>query len=454
MGLAGWRVLGVTITALVVSIAGAPAASHVATSVRTVATLPPTGAGIDVSYPQCASASHVELPSNEPFAIVGVNGGRSSTINRCFLSEYNSALLLAGTTEQPHASVYVNTGNPSLGGTWWPEDNHTQSGAAVQNPNGSCAHHSGPACAYVYGYSMAEADYLRVHQLWRPAHLWWLDVETTNTWQADVKANAASLEGMVDYFESKGLAVGIYSTSYQWNRIAGVTPATSSLAGLRSWLAGGSQFGAPADCEGSALTPNGHVVLVQYVAGLDNDYSCHIFRAAKASITPATAVAAGAVLTAIPGRWAAGAISYSYQWSRDGQAIADATGRTYTATTSDVDAAIAVTITGRRLAYSTTAVTSSPVTVLIDMTPAAVTISGEPVSGHLLTAKIGAWKPRATSFDYSWYRGATLVSSGTTATTYLLTSADVGQVITVTVNGSAPGFAPASESAVSPTVRR
>jgi hypothetical protein len=454
MGSATKRRAVIAAAAVAMSLFSAAGTSPAPAATSTVAALPPTGAGIDVSFPQCAAGSHVDLPANVPFAIVGVNGGKASTINRCFQSEYNSALLLAGLTEQPHASVYVNTGNPSLAATWWPSDNRTQSGSAVFNPNGTCAHKAGAACAYVYGYSMAQADYRRVRRLWRPAHLWWLDVETTNSWQyADVTANAATLSGMVDYFEGKGLTVGIYSTSYQWKKIAGVSSATSDLAGLPSWLAGGSQFGAPADCEKSPLTPGGRVVLVQYVMEVDNDFSCHVFPGVGASISPAASVAAGTVLTAISGRWAASGVSYTYAWSRDGHPIPDATGRTYTAAASDLDAAITVTITGRKSAYSTMSATSSPVTVLDTLKTANVAISGSPSSGHLLTVKTGSWGPGAVGFSYSWYRGTTLVSSGASATSYFLTSADAGQIITVTVTGSKPGFAPASESASSARIQ-
>src|ERR1019366_1902992 len=127
----------------------------------TALSLPATGAGIDISYPQCVRGSHVDLPANIPFAVIGVNGGDASTSNPCFSSEYNSAFLLGGTTDQPHASVYVNTGNPALAAAWWPSSDHTQAGTAVVNPNGSCENLAGAACAYVYGYSMAQADYRR-----------------------------------------------------------------------------------------------------------------------------------------------------------------------------------------------------------------------------------------------------------------------------------------------------
>jgi hypothetical protein len=327
--------------------------------------LPPTGAGIDISYPQCLRASHVDLPGNIPFAAIGVNGGVASNSNPCFSSEYNSAFLLGGTTDQPHASVYVNTGNPALAAAWWPSSDHTQAGTTVVNPSGSCENLAGAACAYVYGYSMAQADYRRVRTtLVRVPGLWWLDVETSNTWQPDVVANAASLSGMVDYFKSKHLDVGLYSTPYQWNKIAGATQAASDLAGLPSWLAGGSYVGAPADCERSPLTPNGRVAMIQYVMHLDNDYSCRRFEVATATISLRGQSVVGSQLTGVSGKWGPGDVSYSYQWNHDGSAIPGATSKTYVPTALDMGTIVTVTIAGLESGYSAASKTSSGVAVL------------------------------------------------------------------------------------------
>ncbi len=414
--------------------------------------LPPTGAGVDVSFPQCAESSHIELSANVPFAIVGVNGGVASNSNRCFLSEYNSALLLSGTTEQPHAAVYVNTGNPSLAAAWWPSSDRTQSGTRVFNPNGACAHEAGAACAYVYGYSMAQADYRRVRDtLLRLPAMWWLDVETTNTWQPDVVANSASLIGMVDYFESRGLSVGIYSTSYQWGRIAGTTLPASHLAGLPSWLAGGSAVGAPADCEKSPLTPGGRVAMVQYVTNLDNDYACRSFPRAGVTVAPVTASVVGTELVATTGDWADGA-DYTYQWTSNGVAIPGATSSAYITAATDVGSNVAVTVTGSKIGYSSSTQTSTGVPVLGALTPTEVTIAGSAAAGQTLTAQTGVWAPAPVALNYRWYRGATLVSSGHTATTYALTSADAGQFITVTVTGLEPGYAPVTVSAITTRV--
>jgi hypothetical protein len=300
---------------------------------------------------------------------------------------------------------------------------------------------------------MAQADYRRVSaELTRVPSLWWLDVETSNTWQTDVDANAASLSGMVDYFQSKALDVGLYSTSYQWKKIAGVTASVSNLAGLRSWLAGGSEAGAPIDCEKSPLTPYGWVAMVQYVTHLDNDYSCHLFGNADAAIQPSTPTVVGTALTAVAGAWTPAGVAYSYQWNSDGVAIPGANSSVYTTTPTDIGRNLTVAITGTKLEYSTATRSSSAVSVLANLTFQSVGITGTFSSGNTLTATTGVWGPSPVSFTYSWYRGDTKISSGSSALEYVLTSADVGQNITVVVTGSEPGFAPVTESAISPQI--
>ncbi|MDR7084887.1 hypothetical protein J2X01_004206 [Arthrobacter ginsengisoli] len=231
--------------------------------------------GIDVSWPQRGKT----LPKKPAFAIVGVNNGLANTTNPCLATQ----LAWANTapdpalTAQPRVALYVNTANPGLQGSWWPNSNH-YGGVDVANPYGVCG--SLPdnfrACSYMYGYAKAYDD-ATIRGVEEPQkYLWWLDVETGNSWQTDKADNIADLEGMVAYFTSIKATVGIYSTGYQWGQIAGNVPSSSPLAGLPSWLAGArSLTGAKSNCSLPALTPGSRVALTQYVsAGLDYNYAC------------------------------------------------------------------------------------------------------------------------------------------------------------------------------------
>jgi hypothetical protein len=228
--------------------------------------------GNDVSWPQCNKA----LPKDPAFAIVGVNNGLANTTNPCLHQQLDWAEDSLGGTAQPTVALYVNTANPGTAGTWWPTSNE-YGGETVANPYGECRENETDApCSYMYGYAKAFDDaYLR--SITNPEdYLWWLDVETGNTWSGDKNANRADLEGMTDFFTSIGATVGIYSTGSQWGQIVGPVTADSSLYELPSWLAGArTATGAKNNCSATPLTPGGKVVLTQFVSkGFDYDYSC------------------------------------------------------------------------------------------------------------------------------------------------------------------------------------
>ena len=82
---------------------------------------------------------------------------------------------------------------------------------------------------------------------------------------------------MTASFKKIGARVGLYSTAYQWGKIAGAVKFTSPLAGLPSWLAGArSAAGAKAELR----PPGAHralsrVSMTQYISGgLDYNHSC------------------------------------------------------------------------------------------------------------------------------------------------------------------------------------
>jgi hypothetical protein len=227
--------------------------------------------GNDISWPQC----NKRLPTGQAFGIVGVNNGLANNTNPCFAAQLTWAQQSKGGTGQPLVALYVNTANPGLAGSWWPSSN-TYGGVTVSNPYGTCNGGNDEACAYMYGYAKAYDD-ASIRGVSNPAsYLWWLDVETINSWEPNKAANAADLEGMVTYFQSIGAQVGLYSTSYQWNLIVGTVSSTSNLNNLRSWIPGArTEAGAKANCAATPLTSGSPVVLTQFVShSLDYDYSC------------------------------------------------------------------------------------------------------------------------------------------------------------------------------------
>lgn len=227
--------------------------------------------GNDISWPQCGKT----LPNGQAFGIVGVNDGLANNTNPCFATELAWAQASAGGTGQPVAALYVNTANPGLTGSWWPTSN-TYQGTTVSNPYGTCDGSDTAACAYIYGYAKAYDD-ANIRGVSNPgSYLWWLDVETANSWETNITANDADLEGMTTYFQSIGARVGLYSTTYQWGQIAGTVSATSNLNNLQSWIPGSSSLrAAESACSSAPLTANSPVTMTQYVSrNLDYDYSC------------------------------------------------------------------------------------------------------------------------------------------------------------------------------------
>lgn len=245
--------------------------------------------GNDISYPQCGST----LPTKHAFGIVGVNGGTAAKTNPCLAEQLTWAYSAVGGTSQPKAQLYVNTANPGEvidQITTWPTSNTDKTGYTTTNPYGDCSGANDLACSWQYGWNRAVES---IVDRFEPAavaagvdatpanYVWWLDVETGNTWQSGsteaLARNAAALEGWVSHYQFKGAKVGVYSTSYQWGQIVGGTVATTSnLNGLDNWIPGAKTLrGAKQNCSKTPFTAGSKVTITQYVSNnLDYDYSC------------------------------------------------------------------------------------------------------------------------------------------------------------------------------------
>jgi len=195
-----WRHLAAPIVAIEPLLPGAPAV--VPPTAAPPATVP--SPGFDVSYPQCGSP----LPKSGGFAIVGLNGGHALSSNKCAATQLKWAQGKAG-----HA-VYVNTGY-----------------AGVGDP-------------IAHGRTLVDDAVAREHALGvSGTAVWWLDVETVNTWAGTQQQNATVLDSMAARLQELGVRVGIYSTPKMWDEIAGpwspglpvwyaTGPGTASTAGV------------------------------------------------------------------------------------------------------------------------------------------------------------------------------------------------------------------------------
>ncbi|MDQ6617436.1 MAG: hypothetical protein M3083_22480 [Actinomycetota bacterium] len=191
--------------------------------------------GSDISWPQCGQA----YPSKPAFGIVGANDGRPYTTNPCLVSEFGWAST-SGTVE-----FYMNTANP---------------GVAL----GDAFNYGYNAARYAYSYATSRVAA-------GPGHLWWLDVETGNSWSDDQGANTAVIAGSIAFFRAQGVLIGIYSTRYQWGVITG----GASIPSVPNWVPGAqSAAQAPSFCAARRSFTGGPVVMAQFTTDFDYDYLC------------------------------------------------------------------------------------------------------------------------------------------------------------------------------------
>ncbi|MCA1942716.1 MAG: hypothetical protein LDL15_03840 [Yonghaparkia sp.] len=133
----------------------------------------------------------------------------------------------------------------------------------------------------------------------------------------------------------------------------------------------------------------------------------------------------------------------SYQWLRNGAAISGATKSTYSPTTSDVGRTITVRITAAATGYpsslATPVVTGVVIVPVEPFVQGTTVIEGTPSVGRTLRVVASGWEPTPTSYSYQWRRNGSAIS-GATASSYRLTSSDLGREITVSVTARRTGY--------------
>lgn len=153
----------------------------------------------------------------------------------------------------------------------------------------------------------------------------------------------------------------------------------------------------------------------------------------------------GQTLSAEPGSWVPGTVTFSYQWLRTGLPIATATGSAYTLTQADLHTTVSVRVTGTAPGYtpvSRTSISTSPV-ALGTLTSSSPAISGAPQVGTVVTANPGTWDPSTVNLTYRWWRNGLPIRNATYRS-YTVKAADLGTMLTVTVTGNAAGYVPVS----------
>jgi hypothetical protein len=204
--------------------------------------------GYDISYPQCGGPTPVGS-----FGIVGVNGGRPFTNNSCLGAEYAAA------PKSIAPSLYINTGYATAY-----RSNITAGCSAL---SGSVSGTSRQVQAWAIGCSEAETSLsYATAQGATSAAVWWLDVETANSWSSsNLSLNRYSIQGAVTRLAQSGLPIGIYSTASMWSRITGGKFTPINVAA--DWAAAGGSCSAP--------FTSSPVWLVQSTSsGFDSDFAC------------------------------------------------------------------------------------------------------------------------------------------------------------------------------------
>jgi hypothetical protein len=177
------------------------------------------------------------------------------------------------------------------------------------------------------------------------------------------------------------------------------------------------------------------------------------------TITGTTKV--GSILTSTTGTWTGSpSPTFARQWERCDLAgancadIGGATGTTYTLVQADHATTIRVRVTGTNTAGSSSAESAQTTEIqYLPINTAVPTITGTATQGQTLTAGNGTWDafPSSLTFAYQWQRctapGTCSNVVGATASTYGLTSADVGKTVRVQVTATnAVGSAAASSA--------
>jgi hypothetical protein len=163
----------------------------------------------------------------------------------------------------------------------------------------------------------------------------------------------------------------------------------------------------------------------------------------------------GSVVSCSTGTWTNSPTSYTYQWKRNGTAIAFATSSTYTLVSGDSGQSITCTVTATNTGGSASATSNAVVPgAAVPSNTVAPVISGDAVIGQqLFVTNVGTWTNSPTSYAYQWYDENGAILSATNDN-YVIQDAELGLHIYCNVlatNGSGTS-APASSNSTATIV--
>lgn len=234
------------------------------------------------------------------------------------------------------------------------------------------------------------------------------------------------------------------------------TPTPDSV--VFQWLRGGVAID-DANDQTYVLTAadKGKVITVSVTATKDGYRTVVLTSVVAAPVSPASFTAdvpvitgspvVGQTLTADFGNWTPVPSAGAIEWKRDGKVIDGATSDTYLVTSADVGSKLTVSLLGSLDGYAdhtATSVATDTVTKASFTAPSEVTTSGTMQVGEFVTAQAGTWTPTPTSISYQWLRDGDPIEGATSTSSYLLTPADAGHVVTVTVTVAKDGYTTAS----------
>ena len=143
----------------------------------------------------------------------------------------------------------------------------------------------------------------------------------------------------------------------------------------------------------------------------------------------------GSTLKAVASTWDYTA-TLSYQWLKNSQPIANATGTDYLITSADANSLISVRVSSSKPTFAAASATSVAVLVTNPQLPSASITGDARVGGTLIGNPIANV---SNTVSYKWYRDGKLISAATGAT-YTPTSADLQKSISLVTSVTQVGF--------------